>query len=159
VADASEPGRGKGQELGGRRRGLGCRRIRERFDQLDAIAERVGCVDPVEPLERLVADDRVAGSGDRVAKRLHLVDDEGRVRLGRRPEVLLDAEMHLELTAFEPAAAANGEVWRLGHVRDAEDALVERDRLGFTAGGHGELHVVETTDRHVSIMPGPTGRR
>ena len=71
------------------------------------------------------------------------------MRLRRRTKVRLDPEMHLELPAFEPDAAAPGEVGWLGDLGNLEEPGVERARFLFLAAGHRELDVVDLENRHV----------
>ena len=63
-------------------------------------------------------------------------------------EVGLDAEMDLQISPLEPAAASRREVCGLRNVRDAQHVAVERDRFELAPGGHRELHVIETNHRH-----------
>jgi hypothetical protein len=53
------------------------------------------------------------------------VDQEGGMRLARRPELVLDAEMQADVAACEPAAAAAHEARRLWHLRKAQHPAIE----------------------------------
>ena len=55
-------------------------------------------------------------------KRPQVGDEQRRVGLARRPEVGLDAEVHLHRAVLEPAAAPRGEDRRLGLLDEAEHA-------------------------------------
>lgn len=88
------------------------------------------------------------GLGNGISDAAHVVDDEGRVRLGRRPKVGVDTEVDLQISVLERAAAASCEVIGLRNSSDAEYSLVEGDRLRLAPGGHGQLHMVETNNSH-----------
>jgi hypothetical protein len=67
---------------------------------------------------------------------------EGRVGLFRGPEIRFNAEMNLHLSAGEPAAAALGELGRLGNLFHAQQ--VDEEAPGrASARRHGELDVVD----------------
>ncbi len=70
-------------------------------------------------------------------------DDQGRVGLLCRTEVLLDPHVHPERPPLEPAATAPLELCGLGDPGDAEDVLVESNRPVLGADRHGQLHMVE----------------
>ena len=58
--------------------------------------------------------------------------------------------MHFHGASFEPAAAALREMNRLDNLGKPEQAGVESPRIGLAPGRHGELHMIETQDRHAS---------
>lgn len=70
------------------------------------------------------------------------------MRLSRRYKILLDAEVNLQLTSLEPAAAARGEMRRLCRFRDSENVLVEFPRVALPAGGHGEQDMIQAANPH-----------
>nr|WP_287379509.1 hypothetical protein [Candidatus Microthrix sp.] len=79
--------------------------------------------------------------------------------LAGRAKVGLDPEVNLERSILKPASAPLGQVHRFGHLRDAEHPGVEGDGLVLPAGGHGELHVIDTDDAHREMMAdGPEHR-
>ena len=123
-----------------------------------AVAEGVVHKDACVALERLIAPQRIARLAKRRRERCEVLDDQGRMRLARRAEVRLDAQVDLEGAAFEPAAAALGEDGRLLHFRDAEHALVEGAGLGLATGRHRQLHVIDRFHRH-GRSPQRRGRR
>lgn len=51
--------------------------------------------------------------------------------------------MHLDVTAHEPSPAPRGERLWLGQHREAEHPAVEGLGVGLSAGGHGQLDVIE----------------
>jgi hypothetical protein len=77
----------------------------------------------------------------------------GRMGLGRRTEVLLNAPMHRRSPIDEPATRALQQLGRLVDSRNAQGALVEGLRDGLEAGGHGQLHVIETEDQLAHRSP------
>ena len=82
--------------------GQGVRRCRERLEQLDAIAERIGDVDAVVTLERFIDDDRRAGLFQMRLQRGEIVDQKRRMRLLRRAKVMLNAQMHALMERWLP---------------------------------------------------------
>jgi hypothetical protein len=79
--------------------------------------------------------------------------------LARGPEVGLDAEVYLQGTTFESAAAPLGEVGGLADFGDAECVLVEGTRLDLSAGRHGKLNVIKGSHghrQHPAIVSGNT---
>jgi hypothetical protein len=97
------------------------RRLRARLHEFDAIAEGIGHVDPVVPVERLVVLHGEPGCSDGIGDAAHVVDDEGRMRLCRRAKVRVDTEVNLQIPILEPAATARCEMIRLRNLGDAED--------------------------------------
>ncbi len=65
------------------------------------------------------------------------------MRLLRRAEVLLDADVNLLRAALEPEATARGERGWLGELLEAETLPEEPARLRLAPGRCGELHVVD----------------
>ena len=124
--------------------------LRGRLHEFDAVAERIRHVDAVEPLERLVVVDGEAGSDGSGRQTVHVVDNERWVRLGRWLEAGIDTEVYLQVSVFEPAATANGEVTGFRNMRDAEHSFVERDSLGLESGRHRQLHMIESNDAHAT---------
>jgi hypothetical protein len=122
-----------------------------RLHQLDPVAEGIIDIDPVIAGQRLVPPGGNATFGESRNKAGEIIDEERRMRLARRPEIRLDAEMDPDRAALEPAAAALPESVRLLHLGEIEKAAIEAPRLIFAAGRHGELDVVELKQRHVTI--------
>src|SRR3954471_18367065 len=63
--------------------------------------------------------------------------------LGGGVEVLLDAEVDLEVPSLEPTPSPSSKVRGLRHLGDTKKALVELDGLCLPAGGHRQLHVIQ----------------
>ena len=84
----------------------------------------------------------------RSRERVEVGDDEPRVRLARRGEGLLDADVQLLRARPEPAAAAGPERLRLRQLLHPEQAAVERARLLLAPWRSGDLDVVDAEDRH-----------
>src|SRR5262249_18069361 len=53
------------------------------------------------------------------------------------------------MSAFKPAAATRGLLWRLHLFTEAEDALIERSCLVFATKGHRNQNVIDTADWHL----------
>ena len=81
---------------------------------------------PVASLDGLVDRDLVTGLHCLRDHHRQFIDDKGWVCLSRRNEILLDAEMDLQISTFEPTAIPRGELWRLHLFIEAEDAMIER---------------------------------
>jgi len=62
-------------------------------------------------------------------------------------KVWVDPEMNLHWAACEPASTALLQFGGLVDFGHSKQAGVERARLIFHAGGHGELHVVNRDER------------
>ncbi len=120
--------------------------------QLEAIPERVVGVYAVVSVERLVVGHAVPSTGNSLGKTTRVINDEGRMRLRGRPERGIDAEMHPQVTVLEPAPAAGREMRWLLHMRDAEEALVEGNRLPFFPRWHSQLNVIQSQHSHEHIM-------
>ena len=114
------------------------------FHQLEAIAEWIGDEKAAESGERLVFDNRDPGTEEFAFQLGKSLDDEGGMCLMSRYEFVVDAEVHLQVLALEPAAATLRELrgfreragcrevprktsvplplcqeaWRAAHVRD-----------------------------------------
>src|SRR4249920_994229 len=69
------------------------------------------------------------------------------MRLPRRHERRLDAQVELEVARPEPAPTARGQMRRLLDARETQHARVERLGLGFALRRHGQLHVMVSLDR------------
>jgi hypothetical protein len=69
------------------------------------------------------------------------------VRFAGRSERLLDAEVDLQVTPAEPAAAARGQHWRLVELLHAKGVAPEGPALRLAVAGDRELHVVDRQQR------------
>src|SRR5262245_56542529 len=106
---------------------------------------------PVASFDWLVRRDLVAGL---FCLRHHagkVVDNESRMRLARRNEILLDAQMDLQAAGFKPAAAARGQLRRLRLFNKSEDAMIECPRLIFPPGRHRNQNVIDTANWHATL--------
>jgi hypothetical protein len=65
------------------------------------------------------------------------------VSLTRGPEVRFHAQVDLQVSALEPAAAALRQVRRLGHLLNSQYVRVESAGESFAAGRHGQLHMID----------------
>ena len=80
------------------------------------------------------------------------------MRLRRRPERLLDADVQLGGAEREPAPAPHREQRRLLELRQAQEAAVERPGRLLATGRGGDLDVVQAGDRrHRDARPSYSG--
>ena len=70
------------------------------------------------------------------------------MRLARRRERVLDADVQLLRAGLEPGASARPQGWRLGYLGQAEQLAVEPARLVLAAGRRGQLNVIDPDDAH-----------
>src|SRR5262245_17853360 len=97
-----------------------------RFDQLDPVAEWILHVPTLAALNRLVLIfDFVAGAPGFFDNVTQAIDDERRVRLASRDEILIDAEMNRQGAIFEPATAACDKLRRLGDFGQSQNILIK----------------------------------
>jgi hypothetical protein len=119
-----------------------------RLHQLDAVAERIGHVDAIEAVEWLVVVHGEAVDGDGDHQGALVVDDDGGVRLGRRPEVRIDTRGgRSDLRPRTSSRHAPGGA-PVSERADAEHLLLEHDRVGFAVGRHRQLHMIQTEYCH-----------
>src|SRR5487761_1782454 len=70
------------------------------------------------------------------------------MRFVRGCEIFFNAEMNFERAPLEPAAAARGQMSRLGLFGNSEQAGIEGARLGLASRRHRQLHMVDCADLH-----------
>ena len=126
------------------------RRLPARLHEFDAVTERIGHIDAVEPVEWLVVVHREARGDDSSYQAAYVVDDEGGVGLCRGSEVGINTEVDLQVAVFELAATPSREMIRLRDLINAEHSFIESDRLGLEPGRHRQLHMIETNDTHAT---------
>lgn len=63
-------------------------------------------------------------------------------------KVVLDTQMNLHSTGLEPTSSSQGEMSRLWHMRNAEQAFVEVDRSLLCARRHRELDMLDSVNDH-----------
>ena len=86
------------------------------------------------------------------------------MRLFRRPEVVLNTQMHFRRTRTEPRAAARCEIGWFRAFSETEYANIKRPRVIFSPARHRELHIVQSKHGHlpafyaVSIVTMPRTR-
>src|SRR5262245_31440982 len=103
---------------------------------------------PVVAFDRLVCRNFVTGPHCFRHYARKVIDNESRMRLARRDEILFDAQMDLQISAFKPTASARSKLRRLHLFREPEDAMVERPRIVFPPGRHRNQNVIDTLNRH-----------
>lgn len=84
-----------------------------RLDQFYRVAERIVDMAPVVAFDRLVCRNFVTGVHCFRHHARKVIDDESRMRLARRDEILFDAQMDLQVSAFKPTARARSKLRRL----------------------------------------------
>ena len=80
------------------------------------------------------------------------VDEQRRVGLARRAEVVLHPEVHASGAELEPAAATAGEGRRLGDLDEAEHVGVERPGDRLTVARHGQLDVIDAPQARLGVV-------
>jgi hypothetical protein len=111
--------------------------------EFKTIAERVLGVKAKEPREVVIPCDRDPTPLKMTGERDQISDENARVGLSCRGEVSFDAQMNFQATAPEPAAAPRGKRRRLVEFRHAQYPSPEAAALLLTAGGDGQLNVVQ----------------
>jgi hypothetical protein len=111
--------------------------------EFKTIAERVLGVKAKEPREVVIPCDRDPTPLKMTGERDQISDENARVGLSCRREVSFDAEMNFQATAPEPAAAPRGKRRRLVEFRHAQYPSPEAAALLLTAGGDGQLNMVQ----------------
>src|SRR3954468_12030482 len=74
------------------------------FHDLDAVAERIAHVGAVVTLDRFVINNREPGGAARLHDGVESLDQQSRMRFGRRPEVRVDTEVDPHDVVAEPAS-------------------------------------------------------
>ena len=75
--------------------------------------------------------------------RIKILDEQSRMRLASRAEVLFHPQVQLDAEAAEPAATTSGQHRRLGDLDEAEYADVESPQRVFAADRASQLHMVD----------------
>lgn len=97
---------------------------------------------PIE--EVLVRDDGDAAIGKVTNERRVIAAAQSRMRFARRSKIEIDADVNDDVVRAKPRTTACGELGRLRHFLETEDADVKRSRAVFAARGHRELEVIES---------------
>ncbi len=113
------------------------------FEEFQPVAERVLGVEAAHPGEAVVEEDGSACAAKPASPGVQAADQQARMRLAGRAEVLLHAKVQLDAMAAEPAAAAGGEHGRLGQFPKAQHPAVEVAQCVLAAGRAGQLHVMD----------------
>src|SRR5690349_21673684 len=129
-----------------------------RLDQLDPVAKRILHVPAITAFDRLVLIlDLEAGSAGFFDNVVKAVDDERRVCLARRNEILVNAEMNRQSAIPEPATAACGELRWLGNFGESQDIPIKSPRLALSPGRHRDQDVVDCANGHLPPCMCPAG--
>jgi hypothetical protein len=73
------------------------------------------------------------------------------MRLARRPEVGINADVQLAIAKLEPATAAPGQFAGLGDFSQPQQLAEKPPRLNLTAGRNGDLDVIEDRSAHQTV--------
>ena len=102
----------------------------------------------------------MAGGFETEAELVEAVDDQSRMGLASRPEVVLHPEVEAHRPVTEPATATRRQGLWLGDPSQTQETAVEPVGriLGLGAGRHRQLHVIDAHQVHVSTVTGvPAG--
>ncbi len=92
----------------------------------------------------VIGHDFHASRANPAAESRQIVHEKRRVRLARRAELRLDAEVDVHLAGTgEPAPATTRERYGLVDFGQAKQAAVKLARQRLAALGHGQLHVIQ----------------
>ncbi len=128
-----------------------------RFEKFDSIPEWVSHIRPIVASQRLVRIDRISRVLAPLDQLLESDHEQRRVRLLRRPEVILDAKVHLRFARTEPRSASLNEIRWLRLFVHSQNVSIERSRVFLSARGHCKLDVVNCSDhlRHLTSKAKP----
>jgi hypothetical protein len=115
--------------------------------ELEAIPKRIRGVESLTARVRLVFPGSNARPLEPAAQLRELLDLEGRVALGRRPEFRHYPEMKLLIADAEPDPAASLQVRRLGNLGESEQRAKEASRRVFRTRRDLDLDVMEAGHR------------
>src|SRR4051794_1640226 len=118
------------------------------FYDLDAVAERIAHVGAVVTLERFVINNREPGAAARLHDCFESLDQQSRMRFGRRPEVLVDTQVDPHDVVAEPASATFRKVEGLRQLGQFQHISIEAAGQLLSACRHRELDVIDSNDRH-----------
>lgn len=124
------------------------------MEKLNPVAEGVVDIGLSPPLERLRVQDLAAFGAGAGQQGVEVIDQQGGVRLLRRAEVVLDAEVQLYRPGLEPAPATTRELGRLRDFGQAKDVAVEASGVALPAFRHRQLDVLEGEDGHLIATAG-----
>lgn len=113
------------------------------LEELEPVVERVSAVEAVMAGELAVPGNRVARLLQPAGECGQPVDEHTGVGLAGRGERLLDAEVHLQVAAAEPAPAARGKHRWLVEFLHAEHIAPEGTALRLAVARDRELHMVD----------------
>ncbi len=117
-------------------------------DQFDAVSEDVLNVTALDAGNLVVFTDRNAGCAQFHNQATVVGAGERGMRFFRWAEIFFNPQMNVNVTAFQPEAAALGEFWRLGKFFHSKEGAVKLAGILFMAFRHGKLHVVKLHKRN-----------
>ena len=117
-------------------------RSAERLEELQAIAVAVVAVKAPHAREVVVERHIVASRTKSRSPSVEIVDQQARMGLSCRAEVLLDTYVQFDAVTPEPASTAGGQDGWLGDLLQTEHTTVETSQQILTTGRAGQLYVV-----------------
>ena len=121
------------------------------FEEFEAVAPGIFCMETADARERDVVGDFGAASQQGMPQFVEVGGNEGGMGFLSGAEILLDADVHLLGAAFEPTAASGTKRLRLLNFSHAEEHAVEFTRSGFASFRSSDLHVIELHDSKLHI--------
>ncbi len=121
------------------------------FEEFEAVAPGIFCVETADLWERGVVGDFDAASEQGVTQFVEVSGNEGGMGFLGGAEIVLDADVELLGAAFEPAAASCAERLRFFNFSHAEKSAIEIAGGGLAAFGSGNLDVIESRDSKLHI--------
>ena len=116
------------------------------LEKFDSIAEWISDIRAVVPSQWLVSVDRVTGAFAPFDQLFQVDHEQSRMRLFRRPEIILDAKVNLRLAAAEPRTTSASEVRRLRLFLHPQHVSIERAGVLLFARRHRKLNVVNSSN-------------
>src|SRR6185369_11161681 len=104
-----------------------------RLQELDTIAEWITCKEALPTFERLFVEGVIADALELRPKPAKVFDRKRHMRLARRPEIKIDADVQLPIAKLEPATAAAGHFMRLGDFGQSQQLTEKLPRLVLAA--------------------------
>ena len=114
-------------------------------EELDAVAPRICRVEAPGARKRVVPLDLLSGVQEPLRESIELAPVESKrgMRLLRRREGILDADVQLLISERKPDAASRLERLGLLDLLEAENTAEESTRIGLASRRRGQLHVVD----------------
>jgi len=125
--------------------------VRLIFEEFEAVAPGIFCVETADLWERGVVGDFDAASEQGVPQFVKVGGNEGGMGFLGGAEIVLDADVELLGAAFEPTATPGAKRFWFFNLRHAEKSAIEIPRSGFAAFRSSDLDVIESRDSKLHI--------